>query len=219
MNTNNKIEMGRLAAKEKIAKTIKMIEKLPKAVKYSNTEFDDFRVSRKICTDINLYKAFENQPQYPATLTKAKISVKKIPSWEWSNSGYPLNTPALVEAFERGILNLMNYNRIKNGGMITVEKYSEVPEGIKNCYNKIPVPKTDGYIIIRVDDSLNDIVELKKRKFKKEREQFELEFSGKRVSYPNNLKEEFSTPEVLAHAAIFGGGNELNNLQMLFTED
>ena len=79
--------------------------------------------------------------------------------------------------------------------------------------------KTDGYIIIQVDDSLNDIVELKKRKFKKEREQFELEFSGKRVSYPNNLKEEFSTPEVLAHAAIFGVGNELNNLQMLFTED
>lgn len=186
MNTNNKIEMGRLAAKEKITKTIKIIEKLPKAVEYSNTEVDDFGVSRKICTDVNLYNAFKNQTQWPATLTKAKTNVKKNLSWEWSNSGYPLNTPALVEAFERGILNLINYNIIKNGGRIAVEKFSEVPEGIKNCYNKIPVPKTDGYIIIQVDGSINDIVELKKRKFKKEREQFELEFSGKRVSYPNN---------------------------------
>lgn len=48
-----------------------------------------------------------------------------------------LDTPALKEAYDRGILTTVNYNKIRAGGLPVLEQYSVTPEGIKKCYEEV----------------------------------------------------------------------------------
>lgn len=48
-----------------------------------------------------------------------------------------LDTHALQEAYDRGILTTLNYAKIRAGGLPVLEQYSNTPEGIKKCYAEV----------------------------------------------------------------------------------
>lgn len=62
-----------------------------------------------------------------------------------------LDTPALQEAYERGILTTINYGKIRAGGLPALEQYSSTPNHIKQCYEVLAKSLEDkgNYIISR----------------------------------------------------------------------
>lgn len=68
-----------------------------------------------------------------------------------NNKKFKISTPALKIAYESGILNEINYLKIKHGGLPVLESYTHTPIEIKNCYDKIKDLSNDKRIIIVVN--------------------------------------------------------------------
>jgi hypothetical protein len=68
-----------------------------------------------------------------------------------NNKKFKISTPALKIAHEFGILNEINYLKIKHGGLPVLESYTNTPGEIKNCYDKIKDISNDKRIIIVVN--------------------------------------------------------------------
>ena len=190
---------------------------LPMAIKLGNIGFNQYAESYTICKNLELYKTTKLQKYYNVKIIKVQATPKKKYCWE--HHDLPLTTPALVEAFERNVLTRVNYGSLKTGGMIAVEKYTETPEGVKNCYSTIKVNDRNDFIVVDKREDIENIVAFKRKQFQDERRAYDAVLNSNRVSYPDTISEEFSSVQVLAHAATIGGGDELNNLQMIFKED
>jgi hypothetical protein len=111
------------------------------------------------------------------------IQNKIISKNEVQDCEFDLVTPSLVAAFESGVLDKTNYNAIKNGGLVYLEKYTKTRDGIKNCYDKIKVPSgTEKIIIIDNEENFLNLVYSKRIKFQKEKVEFELENRAQKYS-------------------------------------
>lgn len=100
-----------------------------------------------------------------------KVVVKSIPEVQENirKSKWNLCTPALVTAFEMGLLDDVNYNEIKNGGMQMIEKYSQTSSSIKSIYDTIILlHEPQSYVVVKNNDNFDKIVAEKKSKFEQE---------------------------------------------------
>lgn len=59
-----------------------------------------------------------------------------------------IDTPALKEAHDRGILTTANYNKIKVGGLQALEQISTPSDALQSCYDTIKEEAKDCTIII-----------------------------------------------------------------------
>lgn len=173
------------------------MNEIPKLELYSNGELP-------IPNDINFLQLVKNHDIeekhrylniYKSNKKEAKVK-KEIKNWDVKL--YPLLTPALEEAYDRKILTEQNYKRILSGGFIAVERFSDTSSHMRNCYNAIKLDANDKKIVIinRDEESFNCLVSVKKRKFKKERLEFDKELTLSKVIADADgvelLEEEFS---------------------------
>lgn len=108
-------------------------------------------------------------------------------------TGFNLNSPALIRAFELGILTNQNYSKIKTGGYVALESYTGYGSssiGIKNCYSKleeIMAEKNKKVVVVYPDNSeLEKILKHKLEEFKKEEKKYYAYYNEEHLSQSVN---------------------------------
>lgn len=104
-----------------------------------------------------------------------------------SKTKFDLCSPALVEAYDRGLLNGDHastiYKEIKNGGLTVLEKYSRPSIGVSKIYmalEELYEPKTVR-IVVGDDENFSREVQMKKRKFEQDKQRYMEELLQPRV--------------------------------------
>ena len=160
--------------------------------------------------EIKTFKDFDDKVKEISLNLEKKRELAKLDNYK--KHGMEICTPALKEAYDRGILDQSNYRDIKNGGLVALEKYTSPSLGQQKIYDALEelYKPTTIVILSRDEDNFRREVNAKKRYFENESKRFREENANRMVYEPESLEDELNTPtavnaleEVLGEDSFF----------------
>lgn len=160
--------------------------------------------------EIKSFKDFDDKVKEIGLQLEKKREQEKLNNYK--KHGMEICTPALKEAYDRGILTQANYRDIKNGGLVALEKYTSPSLGQQKIYDALEELYKPVKIVIlsRDEDNFRREVNAKKRYFENESKRFKEENINRMVYEPESLQDELNTPtainaleEVLGEESFF----------------
>lgn len=137
-----------------------------------------------------------NISEYRESIGFYKKPFPKVPEKqkEQTLGQFPLTTPALKEANDRGILNMTNYNEIKKGGLVALEKFSGTSMAISRCYAAIETSVKPIVYVINRDEYDAKL----KLQYNKNVEKFRIESKNSKYDYDQHEYENMVNPSLEA---------------------